>query len=215
MAIDIQNLGKLSARYESNGSPGCVSSGRGDHGGVSYGMYQFSADTGSAREFVKWLALKSKAHHKRLQHASPGSPLFAFAWQRACEEDKDGFAKAQHDFVAEKYYVTAKGKIEGALPGLDFDDRSTALNETLWSTAVQHGVSGSATVFKRALAGQNASSMCDADIIKAVYAERSRVNSNGELVYFRRSSAAVQQSVSDRFKQELQDALRLLQIERT
>ncbi|HFO7914780.1 TPA: hypothetical protein ACHK1J_005692, partial [Escherichia coli] len=34
-------LGKTSERYESGGrGPGVISSGKGDHGGVSYGMYQ-------------------------------------------------------------------------------------------------------------------------------------------------------------------------------
>ena len=33
-------LGDLSASYESNGNPGCVSTGAGDLGGISYGAYQ-------------------------------------------------------------------------------------------------------------------------------------------------------------------------------
>jgi hypothetical protein len=32
-------LGDLSASYESNGNPGCVSTGYGDLGGISYGAY--------------------------------------------------------------------------------------------------------------------------------------------------------------------------------
>src|SRR5262245_57825353 len=50
-----QQLGTLSRKYESNGNPGLVSSGRGDHGGRSYGAYQFSSKTGSARDFTNWL----------------------------------------------------------------------------------------------------------------------------------------------------------------
>src|SRR5574341_1024502 len=37
-----EELGGLSRKYESNGNPGMVSSGVGDHGGRSYGAYQFS-----------------------------------------------------------------------------------------------------------------------------------------------------------------------------
>lgn len=33
-------LGDLSAAYESNENPGCVSTGYGDLGGISYGAYQ-------------------------------------------------------------------------------------------------------------------------------------------------------------------------------
>ena len=36
-------LGDLSALYESNGDPGCVSSGAGDLGGISYGAYLWPA----------------------------------------------------------------------------------------------------------------------------------------------------------------------------
>lgn len=40
-------LGKTSEHYESGGrGPGVVSSGKGDHGGVSYGKYQFSSKMG-------------------------------------------------------------------------------------------------------------------------------------------------------------------------
>ncbi|HFP9633493.1 TPA: hypothetical protein ACHOQV_005292, partial [Escherichia coli] len=41
-------LGKTSERYESGGrGPGVISSGKGDHGGVSYGMYQLSSKMGT------------------------------------------------------------------------------------------------------------------------------------------------------------------------
>ena len=40
-------LGDLSAQYESNGDPGCISDGYGDAGGKSYGTYQFSSNAGS------------------------------------------------------------------------------------------------------------------------------------------------------------------------
>ena len=47
-------LGSLSACYEANGSPGCVSSGAGDLGGISYGAYQLASNTGSVDEFIQW-----------------------------------------------------------------------------------------------------------------------------------------------------------------
>lgn len=45
-------LGDLSASYESNGNPGCVSTGYGDLGGISYGTYQLASNAGSVDAFI-------------------------------------------------------------------------------------------------------------------------------------------------------------------
>lgn len=45
-------LGDLSASYESNGNSGCVSSGAGDLGGISYGAYQLASNAGSVDAFI-------------------------------------------------------------------------------------------------------------------------------------------------------------------
>jgi len=46
-AIDSWHLGQTSTRYETGGrGAGTVSSGQSDHGGVSYGSYQFTTNTG-------------------------------------------------------------------------------------------------------------------------------------------------------------------------
>ena len=47
-------LGDLSAAYESNGNPGCVSTGAGDLGGISYGAYQLASNAGSVDAFIQW-----------------------------------------------------------------------------------------------------------------------------------------------------------------
>lgn len=43
----MNELGSLSAVYESNGDPACVSSGVNDAGGISYGTYQLASNCGS------------------------------------------------------------------------------------------------------------------------------------------------------------------------
>ena len=48
-------LGDLSAAYESNGNPGCVSTGAGDLGGISYGAYQLASNAGSVDAFIQWV----------------------------------------------------------------------------------------------------------------------------------------------------------------
>jgi LysM repeat protein len=206
-AIDVQKLGKLSAKYESNGNPGTVSTGAGDRGGVSYGSYQFATNTGSAKAFVDSLKRTHPQYGKVFEGLTPGSASFSRAWKDLAAKDPKGFGQAQHDYIAGKFYEPAKAKTEAAVRGLDFDKRSQTLNDVLWSTAVQHGPAGAANVIQRALAGKDVSKMSDADIAKAIYAERGRKNSNGSLVYFSGSSAAVQRGVANRFQNELKDAL--------
>jgi hypothetical protein len=86
----------------------------------------------------------------------------------------------------------ARRNAERAVPGLDFSQRSRALNDVLWIVGVQHGQEGAATIFGRALQGRDVAQMSDADIIRAVYQERGKRTQGGELYSFTRSSADVQ-----------------------
>ena len=90
------------------------------------------------------------------------------------------------------------------------------MQDAVWSTAVQHGPgkadgsNGAPLILKRALArtGKTAETVTDAELIEAIYAERGKLKTGtNELHYFNGSTAGVQQSVKDRFKQEVKDAL--------
>lgn len=200
------DLGSLSRRYESNGDPGTVSTGRGDPGGVSYGMYQFATETGSAQEFVDGLRDTHPEHHAALAGLTPGTPEFGAAWRELAASDPDGFAAAQHDAIERTHYAPQLRATEARLPGLDFEERSPALRDVLWSTAVQHR-NRTDDIFERALAGRDVTTLTDAEIIRAVYAERGR---DDGAAYFRRSTPAVRAGVLNRFRQEERDALQML-----
>lgn len=204
---DLSGLGSLSARYESNGDPATVSSGRGDAGGVSYGAYQFATKPGAARAFSAWLQRTQPALGRPLAGLTPGTQAFSNAWRAIARQHPQAFLAAQHRFVGERYYLPALDGVERAARGLDFSRRSVALSDVLWSTAVHHGSAGAVTVFTRALAGRNASQLTDAQLISAVYAERGRRNRHGQLAYFTSSSRAVQAGVAARLVQERADAL--------
>jgi len=207
---DVSRLGTLSARYESNGDPGTVSSGRGDRGGVSYGSYQFATNTGSARSFSDWLQRTHPDLGRPLAGLNPGTPAFSNAWRQIASTHRDAFQAAQHDYIATRFYEPARRNAERAVPGLDFSQRSQALNDVLWSVGVQHGQEGAANIFGRALQGRNVAQMSDADIIRAVYEERGKRTRGGELYYFTSSSAEVQRGVANRFRSEMADALAAL-----
>lgn len=207
---DVSQLGSLSSRYESNGDPGMVSSGRGDRGGVSYGSYQFATNTGSARSFSDWLQRTHPDIGRPLAGLNPGTPEFSSAWRQIAGQHREAFQAAQHDYIASRFYEPARRNAERAVPGLDFSQRSRALNDVLWSVGVQHGQEGAATIFGRALQGRDVAQMSDADIIRAVYQERGKRTQGGELYYFTRSSADVQAGVANRFRSEQRDALAAL-----
>ena len=201
-------LGALSSKYETGGrGPGTVSTGAGDRGGVSYGSYQMASKLGVATRFVKqpnfpWLA--------DFQNLSAGSAEFTACWKRIARTDPDAFQKCQHDFIKRTHYDLLVAKILNE-DALDVNTRSRALQDVVWSTAVQHG--GATSMVHKALAKvtiPKTDPRFDEQLIRAIYAERGRTKNDGSLVYFSRNSPNVQKGVANRFKSELRDALAML-----
>src|SRR5215217_849674 len=201
-------LGKLSAKYETGGrGPGIVSTGKGDFGGVSYGSYQMASKMGVPQKFVKqagfpWLA--------DFQNLAAGSAEFTACWKRIAANEPDAFQKCQHEYIKKTHYDLLVAKILND-DGLDVNTRSSALQDVVWSTAVQHG--GNSSMVHKALANVTCARTdpsFDEQLIRAIYAERGRKKADGNLVYFSRSSPNVQKGVANRFKSELNDALAML-----
>ena len=85
------------------------------------------------------------------------------------------------------------------------------MQDAVWSTAVQHG--GGTPIVHRACGNVNCATTdprYDELLLRAIYAERGRKKADGNLAYFSKSSPSVQVGVSNRFKNELQDALAML-----
>jgi len=201
-------LGTLSAKYETGGrGPGVVSTGAGDPGGVSYGSYQMATKMGVPQKFVKqagfpWLT--------DFQNLTAGTADFTACWKRIAANEPDAFQKCQHEYIKQTHYDLLAAKILSD-DGLDVNTRSSALQNVVWSTAVQHG--GATSIVHKALANVSCArtdSGFDEALIRAVYAERGRTKPDGNLVYFSKSSPNVQKGVANRFKNELNDALAML-----
>ena len=198
------DLGSVAAKYESGGSVGMVSSGKGDHGGVSYGVHQFSSKQGSAASFVKFAQNNGYQYANELANSGkPGSASFGKAWKNIAAKDPEGFKAIQHKAIQTQYYDPAVASVKKAT-GIDVNARSKGLQETIWSTAVQHGSGSVAKIVQRALSANSSGKTDDAALIKAIYAERG-ANNGGK--YFPSSSKAVQKSVANRFKKEVNDML--------
>lgn len=201
-------LGELSAKYETGGrGPGVVSTGTGDPGGVSYGSYQMASKMGTVQRFVcqpgfPWLT--------DFQGLTAGTAPFTACWKRIAAAETAAFQSAQHAFIKKSHYDLLAAKILSD-DGLDVNTRSRALQDVVWSTAVQHG--GATPIIHRALANVTCKPSdpdFDKQLIRAIYAERGRKKPDGNLAYFSKSSPGVQAGVAKRFKNEEQDALAML-----
>jgi murein DD-endopeptidase MepM/ murein hydrolase activator NlpD len=205
-------LGTLSAKYETGGrGPGVVSSGAGDYGGVSYGSYQMATNTGTVKSFVTQASFPWR---QDFQNLTPGTPDFSACWKRIATSQKDEFQKCQHEYIKQTHYDRLVAKILSE-DYVDINTRSSALQNVVWSTAVQHGP-GTPIVHRACstLSCKPDDPKYDELLIRAIYAERGRRKPDGNLAYFGKSSASVQTGVANRFKSEMQDALAMLAKER-
>ncbi len=185
-------LGSTSAAEESGGlGAGAVSSGRGDKGGASYGTYQLESSGGvhsTLNQFLQW-----SGYAKDFAGLQPGTPAFNMKWKALAKSDPN-FGKAQHDFIKVTHYDAQLAYLKSN--GIDLTHRGPAVEDAVWSTAVQFGPHSD--VIKTALRGQNVSKMSDAQIVKAIYNYKEASVANR----FRSSSPQVQQSVENRFHRE-------------
>ena len=201
-------LGSLSAKYETGGrGPGTVSTGSGDPGGVSYGSYQMATKTGTVARFVSEADFPWRNSFKNLQ---PGTPPFTAKWKEIAASEAERFQECQHAYIKKTHFdlLVAQTLSEN---GLDITQRSHALQDAVWSTAVQHG--GKCAVIRKALSAltiDSSASDFDRKLISAIYAERGRRRPDGKLAYFPSSSPNVQKGVANRFKNEEADALKML-----
>jgi len=206
----LPELGSLSARYESSGKPGAI--GYDTTGGWSYGTYQLATKPGTFKAFLAFIKTSYPDFAKPLDDAggakgaTKGSKKFKTAWVTLAARDPIGFSRVQHEFIKTTHYDVQVLKLQRNF-GIDVNQRSRALQNVVWSMAVQHG-NGTQTVFRNALGKQDASDLSDEQLIRALYAERSKVDK-----YFAASTDDVKVSVKERFKHEEQDALKMLQEE--
>jgi len=206
-----KDLGKTSARFESNGDPGAISTTEiTQTDGTSYGSYQIATKPGTMTKFLNWLDTKPQYANYGSQLQSAGGntaansrdPQFVNQWKSLAYDNPtadNSFAQAQHDFIQATHYDPAVQKVKAAT-GIDpcSRSRSNGLQDAIWSTSVQHGPGAVAGIVKNALArtGKTADTVTDAELISAIYDERA---ANGGLKYFHRSNANVRASVVDRF----------------
>lgn len=206
-------LGSLSEQYESGGrGPGTVSSGHGDPGGVSYGLYQLASRTGTLGKF---LSSEGAPWRRELANGgTPGSSGFSTAWKAIAKREPDAFAAAQHAFIERTHYRPAVRDVRDRV-GLDLDSRSDAVRDVVWSVSVQHG--GAARILVDAIVAAGATAAAwgrpgyDAKLIRAIYARRSDYVRSVAMRYGGTTRNSLLSVVENRYPAEQRDALAMLE----
>lgn len=139
-------LGSLSAKYESRGGVGAVSSGYNDPGGISYGTYQYATNTGDAAKFVASPEFKPWAHE--FANLKPGTSEFGSKWRSVAERSPAAFLNAQYAFMERSHYLPVVKEVFRKT-GFDLDNASNAIRNVTWSVSVQHG--GAAVIIDAAI----------------------------------------------------------------
>lgn len=197
-------LGLRASKYESDLNPASISNAPGDYGGKSYGAWQFSSRTGSLDSFINSLAGTNPEVYSKLStaKAKDGNTFgnnFDAAWKNLASANKGEFLKLQQNYIKTNYYDKVAQNLKSKY-GFDLNQKSAALKESVWSTAVQHGVGGATAIFSKLNLNNS-----DGNIINNLYNERQNVN-----LYFRGSSTEIKESVYNRFSREKQDMLSML-----
>lgn len=198
-------LGRLSARFESGGNPARIGYDR--TGGSSYGIYQLSSKAGTLDQFLGFLQARAPQWAARLAAAGPadtGSTAGAMPaqWRKIAAEDPERFAALQHEFIGRHHFLPAAERIR-EITGLDLAG-NPALAEVLWSTAVQHGPSGSADIVRSAAAAAGPADAPDfaPALVDEIYKRRA--------TRFASSDEPVREAVQSRLARERDLALSLL-----
>jgi len=213
------DLGSLSSIYETGGrGPLTVSGGHGDAGGVSYGSYQMTSQVkitvrgieriiigGTVKKFVND---DSFIWRNEFTDLTPGSADFTSKWRTVVTREGDAFKVIEHEFIRKTHFDKL---VDYTLEETEVDVRyhSHTLNDVVWSTSVQHGPENNVIINAIKSLGGTASETRDYDrnLIIAIYTERGKKKTDGNLVYFSRNLPEVQTGVSARFVSEKSEAL--------
>lgn len=204
---DEWHLGQTSQRYETGGrGAGTISTGRGDHGGVSYGAYQLSTAMGTLGEY-----LRQSRYEAQFEGLTPRTPEFNTKWRELARTDP-GFAQDQHDFIKRSHYDVQVARLKA--DDLDLGDRGAAVQDALWSTSVQfRGLTRS--IFEKGLQekfgqGYKLSELSNKDIVEAV--QDYKINHNEKLFS---KSPKLWESLLDRARHEKADLVQLAEQDKT
>lgn len=187
----IRELGDLSKKYEvgPKGSISTISTGKGDKGGKSYGLYQIASKTGTLKAFVK------QSQFTELKNSPLSSAEFDSAWKKVCFEHPEEFKEEQHHFIKVTHFDPAFKYWTKDL-GMYY---TNTIGQVLWSMSVQHGKVNT-ILLNTKTALKNYITLYEELFIKELYTQRT----NYVKKYLQ---GAILKGVLNRYTNELKDAL--------
>ncbi|MEG2173399.1 MAG: hypothetical protein RRY29_09085, partial [Desulfovibrionaceae bacterium] len=163
---------------------------------------------GSMDSFLKYLDTTAPDIAKDLRAAGPANTgsrngAMPTVWRKIAETQPERFEALQEKFIYDSHYKPALEAVTKNTP-LQEDKISSAMQEVLWSTAVQHGPAGAARIFGRAaeLSGKTQGAAYDKKLINNVYEIRAE--------QFGSSTESVQGAVRNRLERERKLALNMV-----
>ena len=199
-AADIQfnkndHLGFVSGEFESGGNPGVIAK---DNIGYAYGAWQMNSQVGALRDFIK--SIKNDERFAHLAELKIDSPEFQNEWARVAKEYPNAFLEKQHEFIEKTKFKPVLDYARSA--GLNTTNR--AVQEALWSQAVQHGFEGNKKIIDAAVKKVGKSSSAD-EIVRALYESRADyINGLSTL------SDSLKLQINDRYRRESSKALAIV-----
>ncbi len=214
-------IGKLAAQFESGGK-GIAAIGYDRHGGTSYGKYQISSRAGTMRKFIEYCKTEAPDIAEKLEKCGGSMNTggkrgkMPTAWVAIAEEQPERFEALQDKFIRASHFEPAIRSI-AEKTGVELDEMPTALQEVVFSTAVQHGPDGASRIISRAL-GQVGQAKLDPDSNEPESLTRARENLIRKIYdnrsgQFRSSTESVRAAVKSRLRQEMSLAISMLRQE--
>jgi peptidoglycan hydrolase-like protein with peptidoglycan-binding domain len=138
--------------------------GKGDHGGASYGTYQLASKPGTVKEYLK--QSRYRHHFKGL---TPATSEFNDRWKKVAREEPE-FGADQHEFIRKSHVDKVASDLSKR--GLDMTGRGPAVQDLVWSTAVQYRANAP-RIIDRGLResfgeGYDLAALSDVEIVEAV-----------------------------------------------
>ena len=186
------HLGFVSGEFESGGNPGTVAK---DNFGYAYGAWQMNSQKGILPKFVE--SLKGDKKFGKLAELKIDSPEFQKEWVSLAKQYPNEFLKKQHECISKNLFMPVYNYAKSA--GIDVTNR--AVQEALWSQAVQHGIAGNKKIIDAAASKLSPNSKPE-DIVRALYSARSDyVNGLSTL------DSSLKEQLNSRYRKETSKAL--------
>ena len=208
-------LGKLSAKYESNGNPGTISTGHNDSGGKSYGAYQLAINMGSVHSFINWLKETGHNYGQSLGALEIGSQPFDNLWKHIAAVDYENFHALQHGYAMQNYYNRAVELLKRNNYDVE-KNHYKVMRDVVLSAAIQHGVGNVVELFNTAATRANPdwinmsyvdAMQFDEAMIRSIYLNVRKTNE------WTCGAPNLRPGLFARFENECQDALNMLRTE--